>query len=172
MLLLTRIISGINICNRERPVLEVEFPCEFDGYDSLGRINFFYRHQTSWRFHTAKTHSRLPCGCSLVHVVLCGFVREINWFNAGAGLIETGLSFPGKTVARHIAPTGSALVHPVRAGPVPVHFAAGYLLGVPARAGSSLPAHYVWSRPFGVFEWAAQMLGHFPRPVPGHLVRA
>jgi hypothetical protein len=31
------------------------------------------------------------------------FAREINWFNAGAGLLQTGLSVPGKTVARHIA---------------------------------------------------------------------
>jgi hypothetical protein len=63
------------------------------------------------------------------------FAREINWFNAGAGLLQTGLSVPGKTVARHIAPAGSALVHPVRAGPVLVHFAAGYLLRVSALAG-------------------------------------
>ena len=114
------------------------------------------------------TYGRLPCGC----VVLCGFVREINWFNAGAGLLQTGLSFAEKTVARQIAPTGSALVHPVRAGPVPIYLAAGYLLDVPARAGSSLPAHCVRSGPFAAFARAAQTLGHFRRPVPGHLVQA
>jgi hypothetical protein len=100
-------------------------------------------------------------------------VRNGNYqdFNAGASLHQTDLSFPGKTVARSIARTGSALVHPVRAGPVPVHFAAGHVLGVPARAGLSLPVHYVWSEHFGAFAWAAQMPRHLSRPMPDHLAR-
>ena len=64
-----------------------------------------------------------------------GYVRDIDRFNAGAGLLQTGLSFAGKTVPRHFAVTGPAPVHPVRTGPVPVHFGAGHLLGVPAHAG-------------------------------------
>jgi hypothetical protein len=79
------------------------------------------------------------------------------------------LGFQGRTVARYFERVQSALVHPVRAGHVPVD--AAHLLGVPARAGS-LPAHYVRTGPFGAFASASQMLGHFPRPVLGHLVPA
>ena len=84
-------------------------------------------------------------------------------------MLQTDLGFQGKTVARHFERTGSALVHPVRAWPAPVD--AAHLLGVPARAGS-LPAHYVRTGPFGAFASAAHVLGHFPRPVLGHLVPA
>src|SRR5882672_683067 len=79
--------------------------------------------------------------------------------------------FAGTTVPGHFAPTGPVLGRLLRAGPVPAHFApASPLLGAFARA-RSLPAHLVRTGPFA-FAWAAQVLGHFPRPVLGHFVRA
>jgi hypothetical protein len=83
---------------------------------------------------------------------------------------QTDLGFQGKTVARHFERTGSALVRPVRAEPVPVD--AAHLLGVPARAGPLPPAPYVRTGSFGAFASAAQVLGHFPLPVLVHLVPA
>lgn len=97
-------------------------------------------------------------------------ISPLIGFNAGASLDQTGSSFRGKTAARHIARTGSALVHPVRCVPVPARFAAGHWLGV--RVGPSLPAHYVWFGPFGAFAWAVQTLRHFLKAVPVHLVQA
>ena len=83
----------------------------------------------------------------------------------------------------HFAQAGLVLGRPVRAGPVPVHFApppgpllgdyasAGPLLGDSARAGSQ-PAHFARAGPVGAFAWAGSVLRHLAQPVLGHLVRA
>ena len=68
------------------------------------------------------------------------------------------------------ARTGPVLVHLVRAGPVPVHFApAGPLLRDVARTGS-LPAHFAGAGPVGAFSCAGPVVGHLAQPVLGHLI--
>jgi len=122
--------------------------------------------------HIARTGSALVhsvlAGPALVHLALAGSAL-VHLVLAGLALVHLVLAGPALV---YPVLAGPALVHPVLAGPAPVRFAAGHLVGVPARPGSSLPAHYVWSGPFGAFARAGQMLRHFSRPVPGHLVRA
>ena len=79
-----------------------------------------------------------------------------------------GLSFARTTAPGRFGPTVPVRVHLVWAEPVPADFAhAGPVLGASERAGS-LHAHFVQTC---AFAWAAQALGHFPRPMLRHLAR-